>query len=53
MRNNLSILTIDLRGNPGYDNYIHSRLVMKMSKNIRYLYQQYKKGQYSEEELFL
>ena len=50
MRNNLSILTIDLRGNPGYDNYIHSRLVMKMSKNIRYLYQQYKKGEYSEEE---
>ena len=50
MRNNLSILTIDLRGNPGYNNYIHSRLVMKMSKNIRYLYQQYKKGEYSEEE---
>ena len=50
MRKNLSILTIDLRGNPGYDNYIHWRLVMKMSKNIRYLYQQYKKGEYSEEE---
>ena len=39
MRKNLHILTIDLRGNPGYDNTIHSRLVMKMSKNIRYLYQ--------------
>ena len=50
MRKNLSILTIDLRGNPGYDVSIHSRLVMKMSKNIRYLYQQYKKGEYTEEE---
>ena len=50
MRKNLSLLTIDLRENPGYDNSIHSRLVMKMSKNIRYLYQQYKKGEYSEEE---
>ena len=50
MRKNLSILTIDLRGNPGYDNSIHPRLVMKMSKNIRYLYQQYKKGEYSEKE---
>ena len=50
MRKNLSILTIDLRSNPGYDNYINSRLVLKMSKNIRFLYQQYKKGEYSEEE---
>ena len=50
MRKNLSLLTIDLRENPGYDDSIHSRLVMKMSKNIRYLYQQYKKGEYSEEE---
>ena len=50
MRKNLYILTIDLRGNPGYDNSIHPRLVMKMSKNIRFLYQQYKKGEYSEDE---
>ena len=50
MRKNLHILTIDLRGNPGYDNTIHSRLVMKMSKNIRYLYQQYKKEEYTGEE---
>ena len=50
MRQNLTLLTIDLRGNPGYDNSIHSRLVMKMSKNIRYLYQQFKKGEYTEEE---
>ncbi len=50
MRKNLCLLTIDLRNNPGYDEFIHSRLVMKMSKNIRYLYQQYKKGEYSEED---
>ena len=50
MRKNLSLLTIDLRGNPGYDDYIHSRLVMKMAKNMRYLYQQYKKGEFTEEE---
>ena len=50
MRKNLCLLTLDLRNNPGYDEYIHSRLVMKMSKNIRYLYQQYKKGEYTEEE---
>ena len=50
MRKNLYLLTIDLRGNPGYDDPIHTRLVMKMSKNIRFLYQQYKKGEYNEEE---
>ena len=50
MRKNLSLLTIDLRGNIGYDDYIHSRLVMKMAKNMRYLYQQYKKGEFNEEE---
>ena len=50
MRKNLYLLTIDLRGNPGYDEPIHTRLVMKMSKNIRFLYQQYKKGEYNEEE---
>ena len=49
MRKNLALLTIDLRGNPGYDDYLHSRLVMKMAKNMRYLYQQYKKGELSEE----
>ena len=50
MRKNMSLLTIDLRNNPGYDEYIHSRIVMKMAKNMRYLYQQYKKGEFSEEE---
>ena len=50
MRKNLSLLTIDLRSNPGYDEDIHHRLVIKMSKNIRYLFQQYKLGEFTEEE---
>ena len=50
MRKNMSLLTIDLRDNPGYDEFIHSRIVMKMAKNMRYLYQQYKKGDFTEEE---
>ena len=50
MRKNLSLLTIDLRNNPGYDEDIHHRLVIKMSKNIRYLFQQYKLGEYTEDE---
>ena len=50
MRKNNTLLTLDLRNNPGYDENIHSRLVMKMSKNIHFLYQQYQNGSYSEEE---
>ena len=50
MRKNNTLLTIDLRNNPGYDDNIHSRLVMKMSKNIHFLYQQYQNGAYTEEE---
>ena len=50
MRKNLSILTIDLRNNPGYDEDIHHRLVIKMSKNIRYLFQQFKMKEYTEDE---
>jgi len=46
MRKNLSILTIYLRSNPGYDEDIHHRLVMIINKNIRYLFQQYKLGEY-------
>ena len=50
MRKNLAILTIDLRENPGYDEDIHHRLVLKMSKNIRYLFQQYKMKEYTKDE---
>ena len=50
MRKNNTLLTIDLRNNPGYDENIHSRLVMKMSKNVHFLYQQFQNGVYTEEE---
>lgn len=42
MRKNNTLLTIDLRNNPGYDENIHSRLVMKMIKIFIFLYQKYK-----------
>ena len=51
MRKNLSILTIDLRNNPGYDEDIHHRLVIKMSKNIRYLFQQFKMKEYNSDSI--
>ena len=50
MRKNNILLTVDLRENPGYDEEIYQRMIMKMSKNIRYLYQQFQNGDYNEEE---
>ena len=50
MRKNNTLLTVDLRENPGYDEFINPRIVMKMSKNIRNLYSQYQERQYTEEE---
>ena len=50
LRKNMALLNIDLRYNPGYDDNIKKRLVMKMSKNIRYLSLQYKNGVYTEKE---
>ena len=50
MRKNNVLLTVDLRENPGYDDAIYQRMIMKMSKNIRYLYQQFQNGDYTEEE---
>ena len=50
MRKNNILLTVDLRENPGYDEEIYQRMIMKMSKNIRYLYQQFQNGVYTEEE---
>ena len=50
MRKNNILLTVDLRENPGYDEVIFQRMIMKMSKNIRYLYQQFQNGEYTEEE---
>ena len=50
MRTNNTLLTIDLRENIGYDEFINPRIVMKMSKNIKYLYSNYKNGQYTEKQ---
>ena len=50
LRKNLTLLNIDLRDNPGYDENIKYRLVVKMSKNIHHLYNQFKKKIYTEKE---
>ena len=50
MRKNNTLLTVDLRENAGYDEFINPRIVMKMSKNIKFLYSQYQNGQYTEDE---
>ena len=50
MRKNNTLLTVDLRDNFGYDEFINPRIVMKMSKNIKILYTQYQEGEYTEEE---
>ena len=50
MRKNNSLLTLDMQNNPGYDEEIHARVVMKMSKNIKFLYQQFVNGELSQEE---
>ena len=50
MRKNNTLLTVDLRDNMGYDEFINPRIVMKMSKNIKILYSQYQEGEYTEEE---
>ena len=50
LRKNLTLLNIDLRENPGYVENIKFRLVLKMSKNINHLYNQFKNDIYTEEE---
>ena len=50
MRKNSTLLTVDLRDNLGYDEFINPRIVMKMLKNIKILYSQYQEGEYTEEE---
>ena len=50
LRRNMTLLNIDLRDNPGYDDNIKKRLIMKMSKNIRNLYMQFKANVYTENE---
>ena len=47
LRRNVTLLNIDLRDNPGYDDNIKYRLVLKMSKNIRHLYNLFQKNVYT------
>ena len=47
LRKNLTLLNIDLRNNPGYDENIKYRLILKMSKNIKHLYNQFQKDVYT------
>ena len=50
LRRNITLLNVNLRDNPGYDDNIETRLVMKISKNIRNLYIQFKNDKFTEEE---
>ena len=44
LRKNNSLLNVDLRNNPGYDDEINVRMIMKMSKNIKYLNESFNEG---------
>jgi hypothetical protein len=52
LRKNLTVLNLNLRGNQGYilDNNIHKRLVIKLSKNIKHLHNQYIEGVFDKSE---
>jgi hypothetical protein len=52
LRKNLTLLNLDLNGNPGYDtsSNIHKRLVIKLSKNIKYLHTLYLENYYNKGE---
>ena len=44
LRKNNSLLNVDLRNNPGYDDEINVRMIMKMSKNIKFLNESFNEG---------
>ena len=50
LRRNMTLLNIDLKSNPGYNDNVQKRLIIKMSKNIKNLYNKYKNGEFSIEE---
>ena len=45
LRKNMTLLNIDLKSNPGYNDNIQKRLIIKMSKNIKNLYIKYKNNE--------
>ena len=50
LRRNMTLLNIDLSSNPGYNDNIQKRLIIKMSKNIKNLYIKFKKNEIDENE---
>ena len=50
LRRNMTLLNIDLSSNPGYNDNIQKRLIIKMSKNIKNLYIKYKQNEIDGEE---
>lgn len=50
LRRNISLLNIDLKSNPGYNDNIQKRLIIKMSKNIKNLYLNFKSNKITSEE---
>jgi hypothetical protein len=48
LRKNNSLLNVDLRNNPGYDEEINVRMIMKMSKNIKILNESFNEGEIDE-----
>ena len=50
LRKNMSLLNIDLKGNPGYNDNIQKRIIIKMSKNIKNLYNKFQDKEISVEE---
>ena len=50
LRRNMTLLNIDLKSNPGFNDNIQKRLIIKMSKNIKNLYLKYKNNEMSGED---
>ena len=50
LRRNMTLLNIDLKSNPGYNENVQKRLIIKMSKNIKNLYSKFKNNEISEQD---
>ena len=50
LRRNMTLLNIDLKSNPGYNENVQKRLIIKMSKNIKNLYLKFKNNEITGED---
>ena len=50
LRRNMTLLNIDLKSNPGYNENVQKRLIIKMSKNIKNLYLKFKNKEITRED---